>query len=211
MDKFVRLTATACPLSLPNLNTDQILPARYLKWPRSKGLGTVLFDDVRLDARFESPAVPSTPAIDLSTLPPPIALDAVGFSGDWPALAVSLGLTGVAHQLAFNSELTELDGLTLALSVPVPQYADAAQVAKLKAALAEALGTAVDVRVTVGPARRTAALLEAAARAERQREAEREISADPFVQSLIREFGASIVPGSVRPVAPGAEGGAGVR
>lgn len=50
MDKFVRLTATACPLSLANLNTDQILPARYLKWPRSKGLGTVLFDDVRLDA-----------------------------------------------------------------------------------------------------------------------------------------------------------------
>jgi 3-isopropylmalate/(R)-2-methylmalate dehydratase small subunit len=50
MDKFVRLTATACPLLLPNLNTDQILPARYLKWPRSKGLGTVLFDDVRLDA-----------------------------------------------------------------------------------------------------------------------------------------------------------------
>ena len=50
MDKFVRLAATACPLSLPNMNTDQILPARYLKWPRSKGLGTVLFDDVRLDA-----------------------------------------------------------------------------------------------------------------------------------------------------------------
>ncbi|HZP69405.1 MAG TPA: 3-isopropylmalate dehydratase small subunit [Pseudolabrys sp.] len=50
MDKFVRLTATACPLLLSNLNTDQILPARYLKWPRSKGLGTVLFDDVRLDA-----------------------------------------------------------------------------------------------------------------------------------------------------------------
>jgi 3-isopropylmalate/(R)-2-methylmalate dehydratase small subunit len=50
MDKFVRLTATACPLMLPNLNTDQILPARYLKWPRSRGLGTVLFEDVRLDA-----------------------------------------------------------------------------------------------------------------------------------------------------------------
>jgi 3-isopropylmalate/(R)-2-methylmalate dehydratase small subunit len=51
MDKFVRLIATACPLSLPNPNTDQILPARYLKWPRSRGLGTVLFDDVRLDAK----------------------------------------------------------------------------------------------------------------------------------------------------------------
>ena len=51
MEKFVQLTARVCPLMLANLNTDQILPARYLKWPRSKGLGTVLFDDVRLDAR----------------------------------------------------------------------------------------------------------------------------------------------------------------
>lgn len=50
MEKFVRLTAKACPLPLPNLNTDQILPARYLKWPRSKGIGTVLFQDLRYDA-----------------------------------------------------------------------------------------------------------------------------------------------------------------
>jgi 3-isopropylmalate/(R)-2-methylmalate dehydratase small subunit len=50
MEKFVRLTAKACPLMLPNVNTDQILPARYLKWPRSKGLGSVLFQDFRRDA-----------------------------------------------------------------------------------------------------------------------------------------------------------------
>ncbi|HUZ32451.1 MAG TPA: 3-isopropylmalate dehydratase small subunit [Xanthobacteraceae bacterium] len=49
MEKFVALTATACPLPQANLNTDQILPARFLKWPRSKGLGTVLFADLRLD------------------------------------------------------------------------------------------------------------------------------------------------------------------
>jgi 3-isopropylmalate/(R)-2-methylmalate dehydratase small subunit len=47
MEKFTRLTAKACPLTLPNLNTDQILPARYLKWPRSRGLGQVLFQDMR--------------------------------------------------------------------------------------------------------------------------------------------------------------------
>ena len=41
-------------------------------------------------------------------------------------------------------------------------------------------------------------------RAQRQQEAEREIGADPFVQSLIREFGASIVPGSIRPITPDA-------
>jgi DNA polymerase-3 subunit gamma/tau len=168
-------------------------------------------DDMRLgsqrdDARFESQA---TQAIDLRTLPPAIALDAVGFAGDWPALAAGLALTGVAHQLAFNSELTALEGETLKLSVPVPQYAESSQVAKLKAALADRLGRPVDVHVEVGPARRTAAALEAAARAERQREAEREIGADPFVQSLIRDFGASIVPGSVKPVVP--ETGAGAR
>ena len=49
MEKFVRLTATACPLTTANLNTDQILPARYLKWPRSRGLGAVLFNDLRFD------------------------------------------------------------------------------------------------------------------------------------------------------------------
>ncbi|MEA3117041.1 MAG: polymerase subunit gamma/tau [Paraburkholderia sp.] len=127
-------------------------------------------------------------------------LDSVGFAGDWPALAAELALTGVAHQLAFNSELTALEGEVLKLTVPVPQYADGGQVAKLGVALADRLGKPVELRVEVGPARRTAAALEAAARAQRQREAEREIGADPFVQSLIREFGAAIVSGSVKPL-----------
>jgi 3-isopropylmalate/(R)-2-methylmalate dehydratase small subunit len=50
MEKFARLVAKACPLLLPNINTDQILPARYLKLPRAAGLGTVLFHDLRRDA-----------------------------------------------------------------------------------------------------------------------------------------------------------------
>lgn len=50
MEKFVRLSAKACPLTQPNINTDQILPARYLKWPRAKGLGKVLFQDLRFDS-----------------------------------------------------------------------------------------------------------------------------------------------------------------
>jgi 3-isopropylmalate/(R)-2-methylmalate dehydratase small subunit len=50
MDKFTKLTAKACPLDLPNVNTDQILPARFLKVPRSAELGRVLFHDLRRDA-----------------------------------------------------------------------------------------------------------------------------------------------------------------
>src|SRR5215470_16535403 len=51
MEKFSQLTATACPINVANLNTDQLLPARYLKWPRSAGLGKVLFHDLRFDAQ----------------------------------------------------------------------------------------------------------------------------------------------------------------
>jgi 3-isopropylmalate/(R)-2-methylmalate dehydratase small subunit len=49
MERFTRLTAAACPLDVTNLNTDQLLPARYLKWPRSAGLGKVLLQDLRFD------------------------------------------------------------------------------------------------------------------------------------------------------------------
>src|ERR1700693_3103299 len=50
MEKVTRLTATACPLDVTNLNTDQLLPARYLKWPRSAGIGKVLLQDLRFDS-----------------------------------------------------------------------------------------------------------------------------------------------------------------
>ncbi|WP_321784726.1 DNA polymerase III subunit gamma/tau [Burkholderia pyrrocinia] len=162
-------------------------------------------DDVRVAPKLAE-ARPAAP-VDTRPLPPAIALDPIGFDGEWPALAARLPLKGVAYQLAFNSELTAVDATTLKLSVPVPQYADAAQVAKLKAALADALGKPVEVAVEVGPARRTAAALDAAARAARQREAEQEIHGDPFVQQLVRDFGARIVEGSVRPLADSAPDG----
>ena len=59
MDKFTSITATACPLNVTNINTDQLLPARYLKWPRAAGLGKVLLQDLRFDsAGREQPDFP---------------------------------------------------------------------------------------------------------------------------------------------------------
>ncbi len=49
MKKFTRLTDKACPLLLPNVNTDMILPARFLKLPRTPELGGTLFYDLRRD------------------------------------------------------------------------------------------------------------------------------------------------------------------
>src|SRR6516164_6252971 len=50
MEKFAKLTGTACPINQSNLNTDQILPARFLKWTRAMGFGKALFHDLRFDA-----------------------------------------------------------------------------------------------------------------------------------------------------------------
>ncbi|MDR5779622.1 DNA polymerase III subunit gamma/tau [Caballeronia sp. LZ065] len=157
-------------------------------------------DDLHFGSEPSAQPAPQ-PKIDTTPLPPAVPLDALGLTLEWAALAIDLPLKGVAYQLAFNSELTACDASSLTLAVPVQMYTDAAHVAKLKAALAEKLGRALDVTVNVGPARRTAAALDAAARARRQQEAEQEITQDPFVQSLIRDFGASIVQGSIKPIA----------
>ena len=51
MEKFTSLTATACPIDIVNLNTDALLPARFLKLPRAAGLGKFLLLDLRCDAQ----------------------------------------------------------------------------------------------------------------------------------------------------------------
>jgi 3-isopropylmalate/(R)-2-methylmalate dehydratase small subunit len=50
MEKFTTLTGTACPINQSNLNSDQILPARFLKWTRGMGFGKALFHDLRFDS-----------------------------------------------------------------------------------------------------------------------------------------------------------------
>jgi 3-isopropylmalate/(R)-2-methylmalate dehydratase small subunit len=50
MERFVHLQAVAVPLARPNIDTDQIVPARYLQKPRSDDFGAYLFRDQRFDA-----------------------------------------------------------------------------------------------------------------------------------------------------------------
>ena len=50
MEPFTRLTATAVPMDLPNIDTDRVIPARFLRKPREAGFGPLLFHDVRFDA-----------------------------------------------------------------------------------------------------------------------------------------------------------------
>jgi 3-isopropylmalate/(R)-2-methylmalate dehydratase small subunit len=47
VDKFTRLTAVAAPLPLANVDTDMIIPARFMKALSRSGLGRHLFQELR--------------------------------------------------------------------------------------------------------------------------------------------------------------------
>lgn len=47
MQPFTTLTAVAVPLDLVNVDTDRIVPARFLRRPRSEGYQKFLFHDLR--------------------------------------------------------------------------------------------------------------------------------------------------------------------
>ncbi|GBR32007.1 isopropylmalate isomerase small subunit [Komagataeibacter oboediens DSM 11826] len=47
MDKFTVLTAVAAPLPEENIDTDKIIPARFLKTTKRSGLGVHAFDSMR--------------------------------------------------------------------------------------------------------------------------------------------------------------------
>jgi 3-isopropylmalate/(R)-2-methylmalate dehydratase small subunit len=50
MDRFTTLEAIACPLGLANVDTDQLIPARFMSRSRDQGYGPYLLHDLRFDA-----------------------------------------------------------------------------------------------------------------------------------------------------------------
>ena len=49
MEPFVQLDAVAVPIAMPNVDTDQIIPARFLYRQRGEGWGHLLFHDLRFN------------------------------------------------------------------------------------------------------------------------------------------------------------------
>lgn len=50
IEKFIKLTSTCVPLPVENVDTDQIIPARFLKATTREGFGEKLFFDWRYEA-----------------------------------------------------------------------------------------------------------------------------------------------------------------
>ena len=50
MKKFEKLSSRVVPLPIENIDTDQIIPARFLKATTREGFGNNLFRDWRFDS-----------------------------------------------------------------------------------------------------------------------------------------------------------------
>jgi len=113
-------------------------------------------------------------------------------------LIANESITALVRELALQSQLTCCEGDHWILCVQRQSLNQATARERLRAALAEA-GHAQQLSVEIGPVTDTPARRNAAAAQERQRVAEDIVMNDPLVQTLMREHGARIVPGSIKP------------
>ena len=124
----------------------------------------------------------------------------------WPATVAALKLTGMAAQLAAQTEWISLQGnaLTLALPVSHRHLADRMYSDKLKAALEAATGRKLLLAFEVGDATDgSLAARERKVRAEAQAQGEQAFRDEPFVRDLMTRFDATLKPETVKPLGGG--------
>ena len=114
-------------------------------------------------------------------------------------LIASEAITALVRELALQSQLVARDGEHWLLRVESESLNQGSTRERLRAALAAA-GLAQQISVELGPVTDSPALRHAARQNERQQRALEIVQNDPFVQTLVREFDARIVPGSVQPL-----------
>jgi len=127
----------------------------------------------------------------------------IAFDGDWSNLIRQAGLGGPAGELARNSALIGIENGVVRLSTK-DGHGDLAApslITTLQDKLGAVLGQPVKIRFEkAANAMETPADANERERSARQKSAEAAIDADSFVQAAIRDFGAHVVPGSVKPV-----------
>ena len=114
-------------------------------------------------------------------------------------LAADGTITALVRELALQSQLVARDGSHWMLRVERESLNQPVARERLRVAL-ESVGHASQITVEVGVVSDSPARRNAVAAAERQQAAEEIVRNDPFVQSMVRDFGARIVPGSIQPV-----------
>ncbi|MCZ2102948.1 MAG: DNA polymerase III subunit gamma/tau [Comamonadaceae bacterium] len=185
----------AAPLRLPVRSVENI---QQNTAPAPSGQARAATETVEIPVRsLPAPDEHGTAALD----PESTALRPAEEGGFWHGVVHGLierqQVSALTRELALQSQLVARDGGHWHLRVESASLNQPTARERLCAALREA-GHASEISVEVGPVGDSPARRDAAAAAERQRTAEAIVRNDPQVQQLMRDFGAKIVPGSVK-------------
>lgn len=123
------------------------------------------------------------------------------FDGDWRLLVDKLKL-GLARALAQNCELLRFDEHAIYLSVPQAQkhLLEASYQEKLRTAITQHFGKKIQLHFAIGGSGNTPAQQIMEEKANLQSQAVSAIQQDDFVQALVKDFGAQIIPSSIKPI-----------
>jgi DNA polymerase-3 subunit gamma/tau len=188
----------------PNARIERPAAGSQASVPRSIAVAPVRPAAVP-ERQHESPPphAVSVPAPAPAVATAPVARDANGLP-DWEALIERASLRGPFGLLAQNAVLRERDGQTLVLALQPAHMSLAVEpmVSQMEERIGQALGERIRLRFvnsSLGAVTQTPAARAAQARDAAQAAAEQAIEGDPLVQSMKREFGARVVPQSIKP------------
>jgi len=153
-----------------------------------------------------APVAPAAPIVSApqATAPKSSAVTYNSEDPDWQSWMKALPVRGLLQQLAFQTELQSWneqgDSVKATVIVGMPQLASKENVLRLQEALSNHLGKSVTILIETGKANHSIAAVEAKIKQEKQEGAEESIANDDFVKTIQAEFGATVVPGSIRPI-----------
>ncbi|SFC36399.1 DNA polymerase-3 subunit gamma/tau [Polaromonas sp. OV174] len=176
----------------------------------------------RVQAAINSEATEAVGAAEVAEVPPAVPVprpqpaqvtataapaDASPLGDVWSQtvnqLVAAEAVAALTRELALQSELQSQEDGVWVLRVELEALSQNAAREKLQLALQTALANStLKLVVELGAVKDTPARRNAAALAARQRAAEELIQNDPFVQEMMRDWGARIVPGSIKSVSP---------
>jgi DNA polymerase III subunit gamma/tau len=141
--------------------------------------------------------------VELTAQVLPAALPATGLAAQWLALFPQLALSGLTASIAGNCSLVAVDGDHWLLHLDPAQGAlfNSTQQQRVNDALNQFHGRKLTLDIQLRkPEQETPAQAAARKRIERQSRAVESIHADPLVQQMVQQFGASVRADSIEPV-----------
>ena len=195
--EMVLLRMLAFRYAAPGETGSAVEPAR----PAARSAAPAATVSARTGADTATPAPGAVPATTAAPAGVPTATPATG-GDEWERLVDAMSLGGATRQLARHCTLAGREGgvIRLVMDPAHEIFATPAQQERLREALATHLGEPVRLQLQLArPTVETPADRERRAAADRQREAEAAIEADPLVREMQRAFDATVDRDSIRP------------